>query len=488
MKKLLCFFLAILLLLSVVACDKKDPTGDDIGTEAPENTSEKFDDEEENEDGDAAKDKDKPASKEDDTYDGVFQTGYARVAITPNVPIGNFTSVANDIYATCLAVYDGDKTIMLVSIDMEALMEDYCDTIRESITAECGVPGDNIFVAVTHNHSAPGFNSKWSDVAIDKIAGAAKDAVDDLSDTEIFIGTGKTTGMAWVRRYVDAYGNYATVSPTKPDGASLDASTTRSVSDADDTMQLIRFVREDKKDIVATNWQAHLAHAADATPYAISSDMAYYMRRDIEEGDEDALLIYFAGASGNINLNAPNADLKEYRNYQAVARAFAKVALEVMKDENLTKIEAGKINITKKIYRASHKQDTAEEIEAARARLKAGTGDTLRQAGDRYLVARNRSTSSKLRISAISFGDLAFITAPYEMFDNNGVQIKEGSPFEMTFILTNSDGAFAYMPSYEACTEYGGYETWATYFATGVAEELVEQYLGMLNQIKENND
>ena len=416
-------------------------------------------------------------------YNGVFRTGYARVVITPSLPAGDFTKVSNDIYATCVAVCDGEKTLLLVSLDIQSIMENYCDKIRDKITMVCGIPGDDIFISATHNHSGPTFNSN-SGPAFVKIANAAKDAIEDLSDTEIFIGTGKTTGMAWVRRYVDANGNYATVTPTKPDGAWLDSATTRSVSEADDTLQVIRFVREDKKDIVMTNWQAHLAHAVDAAPNAISSDIAHYMRENIEGADEDALVAYFAGASGNINLNAPNPSLRQYKNYQVVARALANVTLEVMKHENLTKVNSGKINVTKQLYAARHKKDTAEEIKDARARLKAGTGDVLHQAGDRYLVARNSSESSNLRIAAISFGDLAFITAPYEMFDNNGVQIKSGSPFKMTFILTNSDGAFAYMPSYEAWTEYGGYETWATYFDTGVAEELVGEYLNMLKSLR----
>ena len=72
---------------------------------------------------------------------------------------------------------------------------------------------------------------------------------------------------------------------------------------------------------------------------------------------------------------------------------------------------------------------------------------------------------------------------PYEMFDTNGMQVKEQSPFKMTLVLTNSDGAYAYVPSYEACTEYGGYETEATYFGAGVAEQVVAQFLDMLGNL-----
>ncbi len=422
------------------------------------------------------------------TYDGIFQTGYARADITPSVPVGEFTRVGNNIYATCVAVYDGTKTLILVSIEVEALSEGYCDWIREEISALTRVSTKNIFISAVHNHSAPHFGS-FADFAVGKIADAAKDAIRDLSDTSIFIGTGKTTGMAFVRRYVDSNGNYASVNITNADGAALDSTTTRCVSEADDTVQVIRFKREGKKDIIAANWQAHLAHAIDEAPGVISADMLHYMRNRVESRDDDALLVYFAGASANINLNAPNIEERRYRNYTQVANAFANVVLSVARDENLKQVNAGKIKIKSENYSAAHEKDSPEEIAAAMARLDADMVNPngrsiLKQKADSYLISRNYSSETRLRVSAIAFGDLAFITAPYEMFDNNGVQIKERSPFEMTFILTNSDGAYAYMPSYEACTIYGGYEAETTYFATGVAERLVNKYVTMLNRLK----
>ena len=211
------------------------------------------------------------------------------------------------------------------------------------------------------------------------------------------------------------------------------------------------------------------------------------MRRDVEAGDDDVLLVYFAGASGNINLTPPNDSARKYNGYADVAQALAKVTLEVIKDENLTSIQAGKITVKKEVYKAETKKETAEEIEAARYRIANGIGSYLSLRGDEFIVDRNRYKSIDLRISALSFGELAFITAPYEMFDTNGMEIKEASPFKMTFILTNSDGAWVYMPSYKAATEYGGYDARATYFADGVAERLVAEYLRMLGEVKETN-
>ncbi len=420
----------------------------------------------------------------------VFKTGYARVDITPNVsvqnPLGQFTNVMDNIYATCVAVSDGEKTIIMLSVDMKSMSTGICDEIRRRISKETGVPTDLIFISATHDHSIIEFGNdkKWALDSFRKMGDAAKAAIADLEDTEMFIGTGKTTGMAWVRRYVNGNGSYSSVNP-----GNLWDTSTRSVSDADDTVQVVRMAREDKKDIILINWQGHLAHAVNHFDSSISADMAHYIREDVEAGDDDALVAFFAGASGNLNLNAPNSSLVKYSNssnpttrnnyYVNVAKALAEVVLDTIKDENLTEIEGGRIVFEKAVYAGKHKHDSAAEVAAAQARLNAGGNDP----GDRYMVARNRNDYTSLRISAVAFGDFAFITVPYEMFDNNGMQVKEASPFKMTFVLTNSDGDYAYMPSYEAWTEYGGYETEATYFDVGVAEGVVAQYNDMLGRL-----
>ena len=279
----------------------------------------------------------------------------------------------NDLYATCVAVYDGDKTILLISLDIGSIMEDKCDAIRNKVKSATKIPTDNIIITATHNHSSVhfGVNSVWDLTAYNKIANAAKNAIADLSDTKMFIGVAKTTGMAFVRRYIDANGNKATVSPGNYDTVELDPATTMCVTEADDTLQVVRFVREGKSDIVAANWQAHLAHAVSEYPEAISADLAHYMRQEIESKD-DVKVIYLAGASGNINLTPPNESARKYKDHIEVGKALAKVTLEAIKAENLTAIEAGKINMKKEVYTAMYAKNTEAEIAAAKDRLASG--------------------------------------------------------------------------------------------------------------------
>ncbi len=414
-----------------------------------------------------------------------FKTGYARCTFTPTPPIGQFSTVHDDLYATCVAVNDGEKTLLLLSIDMKSMSINDNDNIKSIISNSTGIPTGNIFISATHTHSTITFGKDaiWAYNSFKKIEQVAKNAIADLAESEMLSGTGKTTGMAWVRNYINSDGVRATVSP----GALFSDTTTRSVGEADDTLQAVRFVRDGKKDIVLLNWQGHLAHGEGQIAGQISADMAQYLREDIESGDRDTLVAFFAGASGNLNLNAPNKTLVKYsdgitsnNHYEVVAHALAKVALAVIEPDEMTSLETGEIKIIKEVYAGLLHKDSPEVVAEAQARKDAGTNTKA----DDYILARNKKTSLDLRIAAISFGDLGLVTVPYEMFDNNGVQVKEGSPFKMTLVLTNSDGDYAYMPSTEAWTTYGGYETEATYFANGTAEAYVAEYIRLLNSLK----
>jgi len=95
----------------------------------------------------------------------------------------------------------------------------------------------------------------------------------------------------------------------------------------------------------------------------------------------------------------------------------------------------------------------------------------------------------EIPLYAFSIGDVAFVTAPYEMFDANGRQIKEGSPFATTFVVTCANAAVSYIPSYEGF-EYNGvisYGGKSTKYVRGTGEMLVGEFLEMLNQLHGSN-
>ncbi len=490
MKRIVCFLLAVMMLITLVAC------GDTPGANVDESTN--------NEETTAPVIAEKiPA----EPYDGVFKAGFARADITPSVPIakkdagGSYKKVQDKLYATCVAVNDGKNTALLITVDVTSIGTTQCENFKKYITNATKVPAENIIISATHTHTAPTpgipmsttSNVRWLTDMNNAMANIAKEAIADLSDAEIHNGTTEVKGMAFVRR-----GYLADGTPTGIWRQTDVHSMTKYESEADNSVQVIRFVRSDKKDILMANVQTHFTEAGNYITDTISADLACVMRNVVEIEDEDALFAVYVGASGNINTVAYVEGSKVYGNYNKMGKAVAEAIIAT----ELTKVEAGTIQATDKDVKTNVRKEDAATVEKAQkaaaeiAALNAYDGDAAVYAiAAKYgfesakevnnIVSRNTNYGSTRthEIVGISFGDLAFVGVPYEMFDTNGMELKNGSPFNMTFVLTNAGGAGAYVPSALAVPN-GGYEVYTAVDEFGTAEKVVGEFLTILRHHK----
>ena len=91
--------------------------------------------------------------------------GFAKMDITPEYQVGlggysnaetrRNTAILDRIYATCIALTDGDETILLYTIDNCACGRETANKIREVVNQATGIPGEKMFFGATHTHSAP---------------------------------------------------------------------------------------------------------------------------------------------------------------------------------------------------------------------------------------------------------------------------------------------------------------------------------------------
>ena len=491
MKRIICFLLAVIMLVSLVACgDTNQPGGvQDESTEAQTTApviAEKIDAE---------------------PFDGVFKAGYARVDITPTMlPIakkdngGSYKKVQDKLYATCIAVNDGKTTALLITVDVTSIGVSQCENFKKYITNATKVPAENIIISATHTHTTPvpgipgsgTANIRWLTDCNNAMATVAKEAIADLAETTVHVGTTEVKGMAFVRRGYSADGNpYGIWRKNTGDMV-------RYESEADNSVQVIRFIREDKKDIVMANLQTHFTEAGNYITDTISADLGGVLRSIVEINDEDALFGVYVGASGNINTVAYVSGTKVFGNYNKMGKAVAEAILAT----ELTEVEAGYIKTTMKDVKTNVRKEDAETIEKAtkaEAEIKAlnkydGDDEVVaiaykygfESAKDVHNVFSRNTNYGATRIHTImgiSFGDLAFVAAPYEMFDTNGMEIKNGSPFNMTFVITNAGGAGAYVPSALAVPN-GGYEVYTAVDEFGTAERMVSEFLTILRSHK----
>ena len=89
---------------------------------------------------------------------------------------------------------------------------------------------------------------------------------------------------------------------------------------------------------------------------------------------------------------------------------------------------------------------------------------------------------SELKVSCVSFGDVAFAGLPGEPFTDIGRGIKKQSPFTMTIPCCCANGYQGYYPMYD-CYAEGGYEAGSSNFKAGVAEALIETSVALTKEL-----
>lgn len=108
------------------------------------------------------------------------------------------------------------------------------------------------------------------------------------------------------------------------------------------------------------------------------------------------------------------------------------------------------------------------------------------------IYEKNLPTEIALQYDAtvISFGRIAFVSFPFEVFSEISIRIATHSPFEHTLTLNNTNGALAYFPTKSEIPR-GGYEVFMfrhfnTYIPIDDADTVaVKQYVKALEKIKD---
>ena len=398
--------------------------------------------------------------QKDKTPEG-FCIGYSKVNITPNLEwnMGLYgyndqstrraTGVLEPLYATCIAAKDEAGTItILFGEDLLHANGWISDMIRNKITDQTGIPGENINFAGTHTHSAPSHDEKlivvdnYNREFVEKCTNAALEAIADLAPAEMYTHFVRLEDMNYRRHYLLDDGTYwGRPLANLPNGASG----YHCLSKADDMLQMVKFTREGKKDVLIVNWQGHARGNTEGHYTEYSSDYIGAMRRVLlEQGGVESL--FLLGASGDVNCASELSPSSRARTYLDYGTTIAnKIMVEY---ENFQKVETGSIQVQTKKFRIP-------------------------------------SNTEDYSLNVFSIGEVGFIMVPYEMFTSIALAIKEQSPYPMTFIGTVANGSNTkfYMPDEKAFT-YDCYERSSKYIS-GDAEIFRDQYLYLLGQCYE---
>ena len=436
----------------------------------------------------------------------VFMAGFGKTDITPEepVPMQGYaddrtrisTGLVTYLDAVCVAIQDINGDIMLFMVgDTSWATSVVAKPTIEQIGVELGIPADHIVISGTHTHNSvsPAVTdnpaiAKYNKRYVSQMVEAARLAIEDLKPAELYVGSAKTDRLNFVRRYYMDDGSLI--------GDGTYGTGTKIVeheSEADNEAQLLKFVREDAKDILIVNFQAH-PHLEGKTN-SISAQNAGQIRWEIED-QLDVHCLYWQGASGNLNSSSRISEEMRTKDRKEYAKLFVDHVKEVYSD--LTPVESGLISVktVEVTAEVNHSLDDklldanevvqflkdGNSIEEANTFAQSKGFNTYYHASRAVSNAILPATKS-LSLTAFSFGGISGIVVPYEMFDTNGMYIKENTPFEKTFIISYAYPAYGgYIPSALAF-ENGGYEIDNGTYVAGTAELLADAYLELLNDL-----
>lgn len=442
------------------------------------------------------------------------------------------------LIASVLAVTDDDNvTVLVISCDSASVADSIRNEMAGYVSTELGIPKAHIYINSNHQHSTPTGSGTYNSMMARWIADAAKVAMENRAAATIDIASthvnqdenGYLPGKQqfnFVRNYAlyDIAGNLVgMVTDNHSDIGRVSYSSINHESMADDEIQMVRFTRAGESTLLMANFQTHPHMLTSSSSTVVTSDIIGVFRNEMESLLEAQYpgsnyeIMYISGAGGNINATGRSdvgcwSKSSNHATNVTQAKLLPQRAFAHIKDGTAWQPAAtGKVRVSAStnyypvnvnyVYKDWVGKVTLEEVVAAAKQAVAnGYNTTYRDNYGIYsrfhaedIVTRETWTpdmTKDLTIGAISIGDIAFVTVPYEMFDTNGQELKADSPYKMTFVntlanvaTTTKNGHNGYIPSQRGF-DNGGYSTDLTKFAPGTGEVIVSDLVSMLYGLK----
>lgn len=434
----------------------------------------------------------------------MIQAGFARVDITPplGTPISGYFNaryaegVRDPLEVNALAFGNGTDTALILACDVVAITQQHADELRALIAARTGVAAERVMICALHQHTAiclggreiffPVKDREYLDLFYRKMADAAQMAVCDMSAARVFTAEAQSAEeIAFVRRYHMADGSIATNPNTKKYGTPVcrcDAS--------DNTVRLLRFAREGKKDIALVNFSTHPDVIGGSE---FSADWPGFVRRFVETDNPDTHCISVTGFQGDSNhvdfFKPTSAERFPHGKGYDHSRYMGRVVADTVKRIWDAGVEHTGDRIAGEIAVVYNKTNTAGEEyydEAVRyaADFHAGTPQNTEHIKDiatatRILDLRTAPLYQRVVVTVLGLGDILFVGLGGEPFTAYTHASHAAAKGKTVFCSCCTNGYQGYLPHKRAFLE-GGYEVSNTFFTSTLEEALVGQMKKML--------
>lgn len=454
--------------------------------------------------------------------DGELLAATARTDVTPppGIAHANWGAQSHEraagvdmpLWATSLALSDGDTTVVVVDLDVLYLWPEDARRVRTAVADATELPRPHVRISYTHTHSGPSLNrDTWAEAGIEQIdpylaaleddaAGVAWKAVRDLEPARMAAGSG-TCGIAVNRRFRRPEDGEVIVG-RNPDGP------------VDREVGVLRIDAADGDPLATV--LSYACHPITAGPDndLITPDYPGQTKRTVEAATGSTCL-FLQGATGDIGpvRGVARGGIEEYRplgrrlghaasqvwwgldpsdraeSYSETLPSGAPLAVYDVTCPDPEPVDVGvrttaidlpvrdlpdPESLRDEYERhadrlASLREAGADESDISAAAKDARQAEIRTGVAERY--ADDETVSLELQVFALG-DDVVLAAVPGEPFVEIGLGVKDGSPYDHTFFSGYTNAGIAYVPTADAYPE-GGYEVEITPFAPDAAETLV---------------
>ena len=429
----------------------------------------------------------------------MLQAGFSRVDVTP--PLGSYLAgyyheryaegVLDPIELNAIALSDGENKAVIIVTDLQGLRKAWADPIREKVAAATGLSISSVTVSALHQHTSialrPGKannvikDNAYLDFLYRKFADVAVMALDDLSDAVMTIGEEETAEqISFIRRYKLKDGTYR----TNPFG--VEDQILEPAEKPDNTVRLIRFKRENKKDIALVNFACHPDVVGGLK---LSADWCGYVRKFVEEDNEDVSCILvngFQGDSNHVNfMGEKKCGLERsiemgriiadsVKNLWDKGEAVKEFKLSSSVEVAYTPTSRDKIEFydeCKKLYKEKAGQ-TSEKTES---------GIGYSEAGRIITTVESAPLIQKIPITVVSVGKVVLVGIGCEPFTNYATNLRKAYPDKFIITSCSMNGHEGYLPT-KVSFEQGGYESTTSPYTESVEEDCMKVINKLINE------